>query len=1085
MLVVRILGGLSAEADGAPVSVPAGRCASLLAWLALHPGMQPRSRIAARLWPEVLDESARASLRTAVLDLRRAIGPAAARHLESTREEIGLGPPGEVWVDAAAFTGALQEGRLEEALALAGGELLPGLDHEWAFAAREAHAEQMARLLEQLAASAEAAGDTAAAIEHTRRLTALDPLAEEPVRALMRRLTSAGDRAAALAAYERHRERLGSDLGVVPSAPTRLLVEEIRSAESPGVTAKDGAPRAAPPLSEPVPLPEALARHAAKPLFGRATELDRLAARWETTGTGGGLRCILLAGEAGAGKTRLLAELCRRAHADGGTVLYGRCHEDAGFPYAPFVEALRAFVAALPAGHLPPEASSGLAPLVPQLADGALPSPGGDPEAEALRIFDGVVTLLVDAVRSGAVLLALDDLHWADRPTLRLLEHVARSAADAAILVVGTYRDTELTDELPLSATLARLRRERLLEQVEVGGLAEPDVAALVHAYAAEAPDAALVEAVVAQTGGNPYFVEELVSEIGDVGSANAAARLADAAVPQNLQDIIARRLTRLPDDVGDVVSAGTVLGMEFDVATLSALTDIAEDPLLDALEQAVRARLAVELPVGGGRFAFEHALVRATLYGRLSATRRARLHGRAAEVIAERHADDLVDRFPALARHHALAGDLRGALRYRRLAGDAAARVHAAESALAHYSGALRAAAALGLGDGDRDVYAARLGRSVLRQRAGDLRGALEDSEAATAGAVAAGDAAVEIAALNQCGYVQRFHDLDAAIASHEAALAVAERAGDVRAQVPTLARLSIIAASRLRLDDAVDLGERALAIADQTGDPEAIAVALDAVKLAALQIGDLASLDAATARLLDLHRRAGDEWGLYWLDDWVLLERAFIPIAAGRWDAAHAAVEAAVDANRRLRNRVAEPVFLDARARLACSRGDHDAAVRHGLDALGLAEELGTLEFIAWTSATLGWALLEAGRADEAAGRLASGREAASTIGARGQLLRCTAMLAWAMAESGDPGAAAMLAEEGESMLAQVTAPPGRTFLFGAHAQLAIARVWLQAGDPARARRVLEPVRAAAEEAGWVDTAAAASELLAAARP
>jgi DNA-binding SARP family transcriptional activator len=1069
MLVIRTLGGLSAEADGSPVSVPAGRCASLLAWLALHPGMQPRSRVAARLWPEVLDESARASLRTALLDLRRAFGPAAARHLQSTRDEIGLGPPEEVWVDVAAFAAAAQEGRREEALALAAGELLPGLDQEWVFSAREAHAADVARLLEQLAAAAEAAGDLEAAVEHTRRLTALDPLAEEPTRALIRRLTAAGDRAAALAAYDRHRERLRSDLGVAPSAPTRQLVEEIRSADAPAA-------------AEPAPLPQALVRHTAKPLFGRATELDRLTDRWQRTGGGGGLRCVMLAGEAGAGKTRLLAELCRRAQADGGTVLYGRCHEDAAFPYAPFVEALRAYVAALPPGQLPQESGAGLAPLVPQLAGGAVPPPGGNPDADALRLFDGVVALLVEAVRSGAVLLALDDLHWADRPTLRLLEHVSASAAEAAILVVGTYRDTELVEEVPLSATLSRLRRERLLEEVEVGGLDQPDVTALVHAYAGEAPNAELVEAVVAQTGGNPYFVEELVGEIGDVASAGAAARLAGADVPQSLRDVIARRLTRLPGGVSDVVSAAAVLGVEFDATTLSALVDVAEGPLLEALEAALGARLVVELPGGPGRFAFEHALVRATLYGRLSATRRARLHGRAAEAIAERHADDLADRFPALARHHALAGDLRGALRYRRLAADAAASVHAAESALEHYSGALRAAAALGLGESDRDVYEARLRRSVLRQRAGDLRGALEDAVAAAAGAGTAGDVTVQVQALDQCGYVQRFHDPQAAIASHEAALAVAERAGDVRAQVAPLARLSIIAASRLRLDQAVDLGDRALALAGDAGDPEAIGTALDAVKLAALQIGDLERLDAATAQLLELHRRAGDEWGLHWLDDWVLLERAFIPIATGRWDEAHAAVEAALDANRRLRNRFAEPIFLDARAWLACSRGDHEAAVRHGLDALGLAEELGGDEWIAWTSATLGWALLEAGRAVDAAVHLAGGREAALAIGAHGQLLRCTGLLAWATAETGERDAAAALAGEAEAMLARVTAPPGRTFLFGAHATLAVARAWLQVGEPDRARGILEPLRAAAEEAGWIQAQAAASELLAA---
>ena len=138
MLVVRLLGGLAVADEEVTVAAPRGRCAALLAWLALHPGMQPRGRVAARLWPDVMDESARRSLRTALLDLRSALGPAAAGHLLGTRDEIGLGP--DVRVDVRDFAAAVADGRLEEALAIgAAGELLPELDQEWVFEAREAH----------------------------------------------------------------------------------------------------------------------------------------------------------------------------------------------------------------------------------------------------------------------------------------------------------------------------------------------------------------------------------------------------------------------------------------------------------------------------------------------------------------------------------------------------------------------------------------------------------------------------------------------------------------------------------------------------------------------------------------------------------------------------------------------------------------------------------------------------------------------------------------------------------------------------------------------------------------------------------
>src|SRR5688500_5020620 len=202
MLNLRLLGGLALEVDGRTMPAPGGRCASLLAWLALNPGLQPRSRVAARLWPDVLDESARRSLRTALLDLRRELGPAGQRHLVATRDEVGLGPPGEIWVDARACMQAVEEGRLTDALEPGVGELLPEFEHEWVYTARDEHRHAFEQVVERLAAEAEAAGDLAGAVEHTRRLVALDPLAEAPARELIRRLAATDDRAAALAAYD-------------------------------------------------------------------------------------------------------------------------------------------------------------------------------------------------------------------------------------------------------------------------------------------------------------------------------------------------------------------------------------------------------------------------------------------------------------------------------------------------------------------------------------------------------------------------------------------------------------------------------------------------------------------------------------------------------------------------------------------------------------------------------------------------------------------------------------------------------------------------------------------------------------------
>jgi DNA-binding SARP family transcriptional activator len=1057
MLIVRVLGGLALEVDGTTVPAPGGRCGSLLAWVALHPGMQPRSRVAARLWPDVLDESARRSLRTAVLDLRRALGPDAESYLNATRDELGLWPPEQVWVDIRAFRSAVAEGRLEQALELAGGELLPELEHDWVYDARDAHNRKVEGVLEQVADDAEERGELATAIEYTHRLLDMDPLAEEHARALIRRLAAAEDRAAALAVYERHRERLRTELRMAPSASTRALVEQIRT-DAGGVEVGEAGP------AQPVALPVALKMHTSKPLFGRAAELERLTSRWRQVGGEGELHCAVLAGDPGIGKTRLGAELCRIAQADGATVLYGRCHEDGPFPYAAFVEALRGYVT-----------ETALAQLAPQHAERfseTVVAGAGERAGEALRLFDAVVSLLIAAARSASVVLAFDDLHWADRPTLRLLDHLTRTAVESPILVLGTYRETELGDDHPLGATLARLRRERRLDHLRLDGLDEQAVSELAHASSSGTPPASLIHAVFEQTEGNPYFVEEFVRELGD------AQTIADLGVPESIQDLIGRRLGRLSESTRAIVSAASVVGAEFDIEVLRLATEAEDDALVDALDEAVAAHVVAELPRRVGSYGFAHALVRETLYGRLSATRRARLHGRVGRAIEQRYADDLENHLAMLARHHELSGDTVGALHNHRLAGDAAARVHAVDDALEHYSRALDAAAELELDVADPVVYGARQARAVLRQRAGNLRGALEDGEAAVAGARAAGDAHGEIEALNHCGLIRRFDDVEGAIACHEAALRVAQGAGDAHAEVATLARLSTVYAKQLRLDEAVQLGDRALQIA-RNGHDDVIAIALDAVKLAALQVGDLRTLDETTARLLELHDQAGQAWELYWLDDWVLLERAFLHIATARWDDALAAVGEAMSANRRLRNRIAEPVFLDALCWIERSRGDHESAIAHGREAVELARLLETVETSAWTNATLGWALLEAGDAGSAHDHLKRGMTDARTVGARAQELRCTALLAWASWELDDRERSLDLADRAEELVATISAPAGQTFLLGAHAALAVARVRLSLGAPERGLALVAPVLAAARDAGWVETIAYASLL------
>src|SRR5215217_4126475 len=336
MVRVRLLGSLAIEVDSKPVAPPASRRAqALLGWLALNPGMHARGLVAGRFWPDVLEASARQSLRSAAWSLRRALGPKGEHVLRAMREEIGLAGAA---TDVEEWEEHVAAGRLEEAIALDRGDLLAGLDEDWVHEAREDHRARVAQVLEKLA---EQADDEKCALEWTRRWAGLDPLAEAPARALMERLAAAGDRSAALAVYSKLRERMRLELGVSPAAETRAVATALRE-----------------------PAPEAVDGAGDGSLVGRATELARLDAL-RRGGRGG---VVLLSGEGGIGKTRLATETLRRAAAEGARAGVGAALDIGGAaPFALWAELLRELVRGLPDPPAGATWPGELARLVPEL----------------------------------------------------------------------------------------------------------------------------------------------------------------------------------------------------------------------------------------------------------------------------------------------------------------------------------------------------------------------------------------------------------------------------------------------------------------------------------------------------------------------------------------------------------------------------------------------------------------------------------------------------------------------------------------------------------------------------------------------
>jgi class 3 adenylate cyclase/tetratricopeptide (TPR) repeat protein len=479
-----------------------------------------------------------------------------------------------------------------------------------------------------------------------------------------------------------------------------------------------------------VPFPPALAEAASLPFVGRAAEREKLAALWQRA-QAGERRVALLAGEPGIGKTRLAAELARSAADAGALVLFGRSDEDLSAPFQPWVQALRHWAAHTGVETLRAELgtdASLLARLLPELSR-RLELPAGahaslDPESDRLAQFEAIDELLASLSRGAPLVVVLDDLHWADKPSLVLLRSLVRSARPAALLLAGTYRETDLTRTHPLAELLADLRREPRVERVLLRGLSPEDVSALVSARGQQEPPAEFVAALHAETDGNPFFVEEVLRHLVESGALRredgrwtSDRPIEQLGIPEGVREVVGRRLSRLSEVANQALGVAAVIGREFDAALIEAAGGPAGEALLDALDEAAGVRLIAPAPGTFGRFAFAHALVRQTLYEELGTTRRVRLHWRIGEALEKRHGAAPEEQLSAIAHHlceGALAGDARRAVEVTLRAAERAVALAALEEAIA------LAARALGILDqAGLEEFEARFRAFLLRGRA------------------------------------------------------------------------------------------------------------------------------------------------------------------------------------------------------------------------------------------------------------------------------------------------------------------------------------------------------------------------------
>jgi DNA-binding SARP family transcriptional activator len=684
---IALCGGLEIEVAGERVEGRVGGLPGLLiAYLALNHGRPvSRDELIERLWEGPAPTAPKATLSVKLSLARQALG----EHVIDAEKNrpLGLHPSVEIDVETALQAAddarqALDDGRVPAAIELARRalatlerELLPAQDAAWVHERRRELEELRADALETLAEAALAAGGSrrADAERAVRTLVEQQPYRESGYVLLMRCHEAAGNVAEAIRTYERLREVLRDELGMVPGPAARGLAERLLQA-----------PRQPPAGAV---LPSALRKGERAPLCGREEELARLLAWWR--GPGAGLRLCALSGDAGIGKTRLAAELARRAHTEGACVLYGRSDaETTPVPYQPLAEAVRQLLARRPelAEHA---RATEVARLVPEL-HGQVDEPAGDPQLRRYLLFEAVTTLLAEAAEDAGLLLVLDDLQWADQSTTAMLRHLLRAEVDGRIAVLALHRAPELSCDHPVSRALADAWRERPGERMALTGLDAAAVTRLVDAAMSSGATPELLTALRSHTGGNPLFLEEIVRELRERGAPHDGPAslddLAGVGVPQGVQVVVGRRLERLGVHAVTTLTDAAALGLEFELRVLERLAGENADPL-DSLERAVDAGIVVER-ARAGRFAFAHELVRHAVYARRSHARRARTHARIARLLADE--PELGARPGELAYHWDAAGEPAPALDASLAAAAAAEEVGAFDDALRHYERAL-----------------------------------------------------------------------------------------------------------------------------------------------------------------------------------------------------------------------------------------------------------------------------------------------------------------------------------------------------------------------------------------------------------
>ena len=968
-----MLGSIEVRVGEDPVAIPGLKPRAVLTVLGLYGGeVVSTETLVAVLWGDEPPSSARRSIQTHVAVLRRALGAGAVRSRPG-----GWTVVADV-IDAVEFRATVRAGRQagrDGTPDRAAAHFRSALD--WWRGAPQLPATapgeaEVTRWIEDQRAVAEewadAALDCGRAGELVGRLEAA--VAEAPLREhrwsqLMLALYRTGRQGEALRAFQRARRLLADELGVEPGPELQALEAQLL-AQDPVLDALE--PRVVAARAEAVPLPARLGHTPAAGFVGRRHELDHLQQMAKESMAQHRRRVVLVGGEPGIGKTALMAEFARTAHHDGATVLYGSCDEDLAVPYKPWTEALTQLVShpaesdqdAMAAG------AGSLIHLIPSLAvtAGSPPQPAtSDGEAARYLLFRAVGSTLRAASQTDPLILCLDDLQWADQASLQLLRHLAAADDPARLLIVASYRDSEVAWPQGLADVLAALRREPTAERMTLSGLDETDLLTLTERVAGGhlGSDGELLrDSLLAETDGNPFFVLELLHHLADMGNIGPDASpesatnlewsrrttllplgLRDHGLPVGLTEVIGQRVARLGPAAANLLKMASVIGREFDLEVLSSVSNTDIETVIEAMDSAGAANLVDNFH--GKQFSFVHALIEHTLYESLSPARRGHLHGKVGEALESTPATARA-RPVELAHHFGLAsgpGTSEKAVRYASLAGDAALDQLAPDQARRWYTQALdRLDEIAEANQRRRGALLVHLGEAQRQAGDPDFRQTLL-AAAHLAQELGSTDLLVAAALANDRGWMSAIGAVDT------------ERVAVLEAAASTLtgtesaarARIQALLATELLFSGDFDrqrrLADEALAIARRCG-PAEVAFTASRVSVAIASPETLAERLALTAEAEEAARQAADPV----LQFWSTIYQSTVLCQSGDMEDA----QAHLHASRAMAERLGQPLMLWAQTfregLSAMLTGDLLAAEELAVQALTIGTEAGQVD-------------------------------------------------------------------------------------------------------------------------------------------